>query len=177
MPGEIWVRGDQVSGEYVGRESRAIDGWFPTNDGGWLDDGGFLFVTGRLDDVIVRGGENISPGEIEDVLREHPGVADVAVVGVPSQEWGEDIGAAVVAEEGVVLDPSELSQYVRERLRSTKAPSTIKILGELPYNETGKLLRRVVRETMKEPDPGIGRWTCPMSSPPTGARPRMTVRR
>ncbi len=153
VPGEIWVRGDQVSGEYVGRESRAIDGWFPTNDGGWLDDGGFLFVTGRLDDVIVRGGENISPGEIEDVLREHPGVADVAVVGVPSQEWGEDIGAAVVAEEGVVLDPAELSQYVRERLRSTKAPSTIKILDELPYNETGKLLRRVVRETMKEPDP------------------------
>ena len=153
VPGEIWVRGDQVSGEYVGRKSRAIDGWFPTNDGGWLDDGGFLFVTGRLDDVIVRGGENISPGEIEDVLREHPGVADVAVVGVPSQEWGEDIGAAIVAEEGVELDKAELSQYVRERLRSTKAPSTIKILDELPYNETGKLLRRVVRETMKEPDP------------------------
>jgi len=106
-----------------------------------------------LDDVIVRGGENISPGEIEDVLREHPGVADVAVVGVPSQEWGEDIGAAIVAEEGVELDKAELSQYVRERLRSTKAPSTIKILDELPYNETGKLLRRVVRETMKEPDP------------------------
>jgi len=153
VPGEIWVRGDQVSGEYVGRESRAIGGWFPTNDGGWLDDGGFLFVTGRLDDVIVRGGENISPGEIEDVLREHPGVADVAVVGVPSQEWGEDIGAAIVAEEGVELDKAELSQYVRERLRSTKAPSTIKILDELPYNETGKLLRRVVRETMKDPDP------------------------
>jgi acyl-CoA synthetase (AMP-forming)/AMP-acid ligase II len=147
-PGEIWVRGDQVSGEYVGRESRAVDGWFPTNDGGWLDAGGFLYVTGRLDDVIVRGGENISPGEIEDVLREYPGVADVAVVGVPSQEWGEEIAAAVVAEPGAHPQPAELADFVRQRLRSTKQPARIRMFDELPYNETGKLLRRVVRQTM-----------------------------
>jgi fatty-acyl-CoA synthase len=147
-PGEIWVRGDQVSGEYVGRESRAVDGWFPTNDGGWLDAGGFLYVTGRLDDVIVRGGENISPGEIEDVLREYPGVADVAVVGVPSQEWGEEIAAAVVAEPGAHPEPAELADFVRQRLRSTKQPARIRLFDELPYNETGKLLRRVVRQTM-----------------------------
>ena len=67
VAGEIWVRGDQVSGEYIGRKALRGDGWFPTNDGGWLDEDGFLFIDGRLDDVIVRGGENISPGEIEDV--------------------------------------------------------------------------------------------------------------
>ena len=152
-PGEIWVRGDQVSGEYVGRESRAIDGWFPTNDGGWLDAAGFLYVTGRLDDVIVRGGENISPGEIEDVLREFPGVADVAVVGVPSQEWGEEIAAAVVAEPGSHPEPAELAEFVRQRLRSTKQPAKIRLFDELPYNETGKLLRRVVRQTMASDEP------------------------
>ena len=90
------MRGDQVSGEYAGKASDRDDGWFPTRDGGWIDEGGYLFVEGRLDDVIVRGGENISPGEIEDVIRTYPGVADVAVVGIPSQEWGEDIVAFVV---------------------------------------------------------------------------------
>ncbi|MEO5901133.1 MAG: fatty acid--CoA ligase family protein, partial [Ilumatobacteraceae bacterium] len=151
-PGEIWVRGDQVSGEYVGRESRAIDGWFPTNDGGWLDEGGYLYITGRLDDVIVRGGENISPGEIEDVLRMHPDVADVAVVGVPSQEWGEEIAAVVVVRPDTNPDPAELAAFVRERLRSTKQPTTIRIMDELPYNETGKLLRRVVRQVLTNSD-------------------------
>ncbi len=152
VQGEIWVRGDQVSGEYIGRASRAVEGWFPTNDGGWLDEGGYLFITGRLDDVIVRGGENISPGEIEDVLRQHPDVADVAVVGVPSQEWGEDIAAAVVARPDTHPEPAELGAWVRERLRSTKQPSVIRVLDELPYNETGKLLRRVVREVLLTAD-------------------------
>src|SRR5690242_16042776 len=82
-PGEIWVRGEQVSGEYLGREQTDNDGWFPTRDGGHVDDAGYLFVTGRLDDVIVRGGENLSPGEIEAMLLEHPAVDEAAVVGVP----------------------------------------------------------------------------------------------
>jgi acyl-CoA synthetase (AMP-forming)/AMP-acid ligase II len=82
--GEIWVKGEQVSGEYLGRASAvSADGWLATNDGGWLDEAGYLFVEGRLDDVIVRGGENLSPGEIEEVLLSHPAVADVAVIGVP----------------------------------------------------------------------------------------------
>ena len=97
--GEIWVRGDQVSGEYAGKATAHTDGWFPTRDGGSFDEGGYLFVEGRLDDVIVRGGENISPGEIEDVIRTHEAVVDVAVVGVSSQEWGEDIVAFVVATD------------------------------------------------------------------------------
>ena len=85
--------------------------WFATRDGGYLDADGFLFIEGRLDDVIVRGGENISPGEIEEVLREHAAVDDVAVYAIPSQEWGEDIGASVVLVGDV--DPDELREWVR----------------------------------------------------------------
>jgi fatty-acyl-CoA synthase len=139
--GEIWVRGEQVSGEYVGREGGSE--WFATRDGGYLDEDGYLFIEGRLDDVIVRGGENISPGEIEDVLREHPAVEDVAVYAIPSQEWGEDIGASVVLSGSV--EPDELREWVRTRLRSTRVPAVIDVRAELPYNETGKLLRRVLK--------------------------------
>ena len=95
-PGEIWVRGQQVSGEYRGADPLDADGWFPTRDRGWLDDDGYLFIEGRADDTIIRGGENIAPAEIEDVLLRHPGVRDVAVVGVPDEEWGQRIAAVVV---------------------------------------------------------------------------------
>src|SRR5437588_3633949 len=96
--GEIWVRGEQVSGEYLGRSGGADEGWFATRDAGHVDEGGYLFVHGRLDDVIVRGGENLSPAEIESVLVEHPAVAAAAVVGLPDVEWGEKIVAAVTLE-------------------------------------------------------------------------------
>ena len=142
--GEIWVRGDQVSGEYAGRSDSLAEGWFRTRDGGWIDEGGYLYVEGRLDDVIVRGGENISPGEIEDVIRAHEGVVDVAVVGIPSREWGEDIVAYVVPIDPAP-DPEAIRTYVRERLRSSKVPVRVEFLPELPYNETGKLLRRVLK--------------------------------
>ena len=99
--GEIWVRGEQVAGEYVGRSRRSTsDGWFRTRDAGWFDEHGFLFVEGRLDDVIVRGGENISPGEIEEVLLAHPAVAEAAVIGIPDAEWGEAVAAVVVLRPG-----------------------------------------------------------------------------
>jgi fatty-acyl-CoA synthase len=146
--GEIWVRGEQVSGEYLGRGEGLDDGWFHTRDAGHLDDAGFLYVHGRLDDVIVRGGENLSPGEIESVLVEHPAVATAAVVGVPDTEWGEKVVAAVTLEEGASALEDELRDYVRSRLRSTKTPERIDIRPELPFNETGKLLRRVLREDL-----------------------------
>lgn len=138
--GEVWVRGDQISGEYAGKKAIRDDGWFPTNDAGWLDAEGYLFVEGRLDDVIVRGGENISPSEVEDVLRLHAAVHDVAVLGVPDQEWGERIVAAVVAPGGVAEE--ELRSLVRAKLRSTRVPEQIFFYESLPYNDTGKLLRR-----------------------------------
>ena len=141
--GEVWVRGEQVSGEYLDRKAVRADGWFPTKDYGWLDEGGFLFLGGRLDDVIVRGGENISPGEIEEVLRTHPDVRDAAVIGLPDDEWGERV-AAVVVSNGAP-HPDELRRWCRERLRSTKTPEDIVYREALPYNETGKLLRRALK--------------------------------
>ena len=146
--GEIYVRGEQVAGEYLGRSVLTDDGWFPTNDAGYLDDDGYLFLDGRLDDVIVRGAENLSPGEIEDVLLDHPAVADAAVVGVPDVEWGEAVAAAVVLDDGADVAETDLQAWVRERLRSTKTPAFIEFRTELPYNETGKLLRRVLRDEL-----------------------------
>ncbi len=144
--GEIWVRGDQVSGEYLGKgASLSPEGWLATNDGGWLDVEGFLFVEGRLDDVIVRGGENLSPGEIEEVLLAYATVADCAVIGVPDEEWGEAVAAVIVLHEGAQGDPEALRAWVAERLRSTRAPQHIEFRTELPYSETGKLLRRVLK--------------------------------
>jgi acyl-CoA synthetase (AMP-forming)/AMP-acid ligase II len=148
--GEIWVRGEQVAGEYEGHGEAPDDGWFNTRDEGHLDDGGFLFVHGRLDDVIVRGGENLSPGEIESVLMEHPSVAAAAVVGIPDPDWGEKVVAAVVPVEGAVVDEDELREFVRGSLRSTRTPERIEIRDELPFNETGKLLRRVLRQELAE---------------------------
>jgi fatty-acyl-CoA synthase len=147
--GEIWVRGEQVAGEYLGRASSLTDdGWFRTHDGGWLDADGFLFVDGRLDDVIVRGGENLSPGEIEEVLLQHDAVAEVAVVGVPDDEWGEVPVAAIVLEPDASTDADELQQWVRARLRSTRVPERIAFVDHLPHNETGKLLRRVLKQEL-----------------------------
>jgi acyl-CoA synthetase (AMP-forming)/AMP-acid ligase II len=144
--GEIWVRGEQVSGEYLERGATlSPDGWLATNDGGWLDTDGFLFVEGRLDDVIVRGGENLSPGEIEDVLVLHPAVAEAAVIGIPDDEWGEAVAAVIVLIEGREASTIELTTWVSERLRSTRAPSLIEFRAGLPYSETGKLLRRVLK--------------------------------
>jgi acyl-CoA synthetase (AMP-forming)/AMP-acid ligase II len=147
--GEICVRGEQVSGEYLGRASRVgADGWFPTHDGGFLDESGYLFVEGRIDDVIVRGGENLSPGEIEDVLLEHPAVADAAVVGIPDVEWGEGVAAAIVLKEGASASAEEIQDWVKRHLRSSRVPQLVRFEVELPYNETGKLLRRKVREAL-----------------------------
>ncbi|MDG1946042.1 MAG: class I adenylate-forming enzyme family protein [Halioglobus sp.] len=144
--GEIYVRGDQVSGEYVGRGS-VLDaqGWFPTRDAGELDEEGYLFLEGRADDVIVRGAENMSPGEIEDVLLRHPAVLDVCVVGVPDEHWGEAVAAVVVLRPGGEATTDELRDCVRSQLRSSRVPQFINFASELPYNETGKLLRRIIR--------------------------------
>ncbi len=146
--GGIWVRGEQVSGEYEGRPTDLVDGWFNTRDAGRLDGEGFLFVHGRVDDVIVRGGENLSPGEIEAVLLEHPAVADAAVVGIPHEEWGEQVVAAVVLHPGAAVDEDAIRAHVRDRLRSARTPERIAFVDELPYNEMGKLLRRVLREQL-----------------------------
>ena len=148
--GEIWVRGEQVAGEYVGNNTLTDDGWFRTRDAGWFDEHGFLYVDGRLDDVIVRGAENISPGEIEEVLMAHTDVAEAAVIGIPDAEWGEAVAAVVVLHPGGDVSTADLQTWVRERLRSTKMPGVIEFRDELPYSPTGKLLRRVLRDELSD---------------------------
>lgn len=150
-PGEIYVRGEQVSGEYREKSALDDDGWFPTRDAGYLDEEGYLFLSGRADDVIVRGGENISPGEIEDVLASHPAIADSAAVGVPSVEWGEAVGVAIaIRPDHEKPGEEELKKLIKDRLRSSRVPEKIIFLEELPYNEMGKLLRRQVRTLLAD---------------------------
>ncbi len=141
--GEIWVRGDQVSGEYAGMDSPLdADGWFPTRDRGSIDADGYLFIEGRADDTIIRGGENIAPAEIEDVLLRHPDVRECAVFGVPDDEWGQRIAAAVVTTDDTDVGADELREFVRAALRGSKTPQDVFFLDSLPYTDTGKLLRR-----------------------------------
>lgn len=151
QPGMIFVRGGQVSGEYQEMGSTlSDDGWFCTKDLGYLDADGYLFLEGREDDVIVRGGENISPGEIEDVLIGHPAVADAAVVAIADEQWGEGVAAAVVLEAGQQVSAEELQALVKSALRSSRVPQQIVFKPELPYNELGKILRRVIRQEFAE---------------------------
>ncbi len=148
--GEIFVRGEQVSGEYLEAASSLVDGWFPTRDGGFIDEAGYLFVQGRNDDVIIRGGENMSPGEIEDVLLTHQAVKEAAAIGVADEQWGEKVVAVIVLADdatapGDGVGESEIQELVRRRLRSSRVPAHVVVVDELPYNDTGKLLRRVLR--------------------------------
>ena len=149
--GEVWVRGEQVSGEYAGREAPLdAEGWFPTRDRGWVDADGYLFIEGRSDDTIIRGGENIAPAEIEEVLLEHPDIEQCAVVGVPDDEWGQRIAAVVVLRAGADLDAAAVQGFARRSLRGSKTPEVVSFAASLPYTETGKLLRRVVQSELSQ---------------------------
>ena len=148
--GELFVRGEQVSGRYTGIGSVLDEnGWFPTRDIATLDEDGYLFIGGRSDDTIIRGGENIAPAELEEVLIEHPQVRDVAVVGVEDPQWGHAIVAVVVPAAGCDPDPDELREYVRETLRGSRTPDRVVFRDELPTTPTGKLLRREIVEELR----------------------------
>jgi acyl-CoA synthetase (AMP-forming)/AMP-acid ligase II len=121
------------------------DGWLPTRDLGWLDEDGYLYVAGRKDDMIIRGGENIAPAEVESVLGAHPAVEEVAVVGLPDVEWGQRVGAFVVLRPGAEATAEALGEFCRQRLASFKKPEVIQFLPELPKNPMGKVLRRELR--------------------------------
>ncbi|MGW0177679.1 class I adenylate-forming enzyme family protein [Rhodococcus sp. NPDC003322] len=140
--GLLWVRGPQVSGEYMGRGTVLDEnGWFPTRDRAHLDDG-YLYIGGRADDTIIRGGENIAPAEIEDVLVRHDGVREVAVIGLPDDEWGERICAVVVPEPSETLEPEKIRAWCRARLRGSRTPDDVVFVDDLPRTPTGKLVRR-----------------------------------
>jgi acyl-CoA synthetase (AMP-forming)/AMP-acid ligase II len=150
-PGEVWVRTEQVMGGYWGKPDETAaavteDGWLRSGDGGHLDADGYLYVTDRIKDMIVSGGENIYPAEIERVLAEHPTVDDVAVIGVPDERWGEVPKAVVVPAQDATVDPDALIAYCREHLAAYKCPKTVDVVDELPRNLTGKVLKKQLRE-------------------------------
>jgi len=145
--GEIWVRTPRVMKGYAGAGGPPLrdDGWLPTRDMGWIDEDGYLYVAGRQDDMIIRGGENIAPAEVEAVLQSHPSVEEAAVVGVPDVEWGQRVVAFVVLRPGASLSPEALTDFCRERLASFKKPEVVRFVAELPKNPMGKILRKDLR--------------------------------
>lgn len=148
--GELWVRSRQVMAGYwhdldATRAAVTPDGWLRTGDAGYRDTEGYLFLYDRVKDMIVTGGENVYPAEVENALMAHPDVADVAVVGVPDERWGEAVKAVVVAVAGAGRDPHALVEFCRERLAGYKCPKSIDFADSLPRNPSGKLLKREIR--------------------------------
>jgi long-chain acyl-CoA synthetase len=127
------------------------DGWLRTGDGGYRDEEGFLFLTDRIKDMIVSGGENIYPVEVEEVLSQHPAVADVAVIGVPDERWGETVKALVVVVPNSGVHADELVAFARERLAGYKLPRAVEFVSELPRSPAGKVLKRELRARYGSP--------------------------
>ncbi|MGI8927466.1 MAG: class I adenylate-forming enzyme family protein [Tepidiformaceae bacterium] len=153
--GEICVRSDRVMKGYYKQEdatsSAIIDGWLHTGDLGRVDDGGYLFITGRKKDLIIRGGENISAGEIENCLEGHPKIEEAAVIGVPDPDWGEVVKAVVVLKQGERVTAPEVIEYCKARISSFKAPQYVAVVNELPRNALGKILKNDLRKTHGSP--------------------------
>jgi long-chain acyl-CoA synthetase len=147
--GEIWTRSHQNTIGYWNNpaataEAITPDGWFKTGDAGFLEDG-YLFLHDRVKDMIVSGGENVYPAEVENALMKHPGVGDVAVIGVPDDTWGEAVKAIVVAAAGAEPSEAELIAFAREHLAGFKLPKSVDFIDVLPRNPSGKLLKRELR--------------------------------
>jgi long-chain acyl-CoA synthetase len=153
--GEIAIRGHNVMKGYWGRPeatAEAIpDGWFRTGDLARCDEDGYYFIVDRKKELIIRGGYNVYPREIEEVLHEHPAVAEAAVIGIPHAELGEEVGAAVALKPGAAATPEELRAFTKERVAAYKYPRHVWLVAELPKGATGKILRREVR-----PPEGVG---------------------
>jgi long-chain acyl-CoA synthetase len=148
--GEIWIRGVQVMVGYWNNPSeteRAItpDGWFRSGDAGYLDADGYLFLHDRVKDMIVSGGENVYPAEVENAVMGCPGVADVAVIGVPDERWGEAVKAIVVKQADADVTSEQVIAWTRERIAGFKVPKTVDFIAELPRNPSGKILKKDLR--------------------------------
>lgn len=149
--GEILAKGPRVMSGYWKDEEKTAkaltaDGWLRTSDRGYVDEEGYIYLAGRGDDMIIRGGENISPGEVEDVLYAHPKIDEAAVIGVPDPDWGQEPKAVVVLKGGETATGEEIMEFCRERLSSFKRPRYVTFVGELPRTSTGKVLKRDLRD-------------------------------
>jgi len=154
--GEILARGPRVMSGYWKDEEKTAktidkDGWVHTGDVGYVDEDGYYFLSGRSSDMIIRAGENISPEEIENVIREHPKVEDVAVIGVPDETWGEEPRAVVIPKKGDKPTEEEIMEYCRQNLASFKRPRSVIFVDDLPRNPMGKLIKKDIREKYGKP--------------------------
>jgi long-chain acyl-CoA synthetase len=122
------------------------EGWLRSGDAGYLDEDGYLYISDRIKDMIISGAENIYPAEIENVIHDHAAVADIAVIGVPDEKWGEAVKAIVVLHSGATADASEIIAFAKSRMAAFKAPKSVDFVGALPRNAAGKILRRELRE-------------------------------
>ncbi|MEN9314904.1 MAG: hypothetical protein RIS35_1297 [Pseudomonadota bacterium] len=149
--GEIAIRGPSVMKGYwnlpaATAGAMTADGWFKSGDAGYLDEDGYLFVHDRMKDMIITGAENVYPAEVENAIYGHPAVAEVAVIGVPSDKWGEEVKAIVAVKPGTEPTEAEIIAWARERIAAFKAPKSVEFVEALPRNASGKVLRRTLRE-------------------------------
>lgn len=153
--GEVVIRTPRVMKGYAGQESATAalldaDGWLHTRDMGYLDEDGYVYLVGRKDDIIIRGGENIAPAEIEAVLHAHPSVDEAAVIGVPDVDWGQKIAAFIALRPGKTATADELADFCRQRLASFKKPELIRFVDALPKNPLGKILKKELKAQFAE---------------------------
>jgi long-chain acyl-CoA synthetase len=156
--GEVWVRAPNVMLGYFNRPAETAaalvpGGWLRTGDGGYVDADGYLFLSDRIKDMIVSGGENVYPIEVEEALAHHPDVADVAVVGVPDERWGELVKAFVIPRAGAAPTADDLVAFARERLAGYKLPRAVELVEDLPRTPSGKVLKRALRERERAGSP------------------------
>jgi acyl-CoA synthetase (AMP-forming)/AMP-acid ligase II len=154
--GEIYAKGPRITRGYWGDEEKSAhvitaDGWLRTGDKGWMDAEGYIYLSGRSDDMIIRGGENISPHEVEDILHSHPKIEEAAVIGVPDPDWGQEPRAIVVLKNGENLGPDDIIAYCRSRLAGFKRPRSVAFIDSLPRNPMGKVLKKELREKYGKP--------------------------
>jgi fatty-acyl-CoA synthase len=153
-PGEIWIKSPTVMLGYNNLPEKTaealVDGWYATGDGGYLDDDGYLHLTDRIKDMIVSGGENVYPAEVEEALRRNPAVLDAAVVAVPDERWGEMVAAAVELRPGKAVTSAELQNFSREQIAAFKCPKLIQFVERLPRTVSGKVQRAEVRKLMRD---------------------------
>lgn len=151
LVGEIYAKGPRMMTGYWGDADKSAqvlttDGWLRTGDKGWIDEDGYIYLAGRGDDMIIRGGENISPEEVEDVLHSHPKIDEAAVIGIPHPDWGQEPCAIVVLKKGEDTDTDEVMAYCRSRLAGFKRPVSVIFIDSLPRNQMGKVLKKKLRE-------------------------------